>query len=107
MAKEKSATVPSETTKPAPVRDQIVVQHHSSHKQSPDQAEVLLGGKRVAYISYAPPHPINFLPPSYLGFTIPLATLEEIVAVAREKVAELAQGQADDQERIRKLLEGE
>lgn len=91
---------------PTPKLD-IVVQHHSSHESSPDQAEVLVSGLRVAYISYGPGHPISFLPPKYLKKRIPVDELEQIVAVARAEVAKLAQEQLDAQERIARLLAGD
>lgn len=85
----------------------IVVRHHSSHESSPDQAEVLVSGLRVAYISYGPGHPISFLPEKYLKKKMPPSEMEQIVTVARAEVAKLAQEQLDAQERIARLLAGE
>jgi hypothetical protein len=93
---------------------QIEVRHHCSPDKSPSQGEILVGGLRVAYISYAAPHPISFLSPKYLANATRGAVskleadeIEQIATEARKQVAELAQVEAGQADRLTKLLSGE
>lgn len=104
MAKEKEPTAAPD---PTPLADRIVVRHHSSHERSDDQAEVLVSGKRVGYISYGEGHPFSLLPKDYLGFKPTAAELRTIIATARERVAALAAAAQQESDEVAQLLAGQ
>ena len=54
---------------------QIKLRHHAL-----DQCEVLVSGKRVAYVCYGDEMPINYLPKKTIGLQL---TIDEKIAIAK------------------------
>lgn len=63
---------------------QVVVRHHAL-----DQCEVLVSGKRVAYVRYGTPAPLNWLPPQTIKLQLSVAEREAIAREARAQMEAL------------------
>lgn len=100
------ATPAADGDEPAP---NIVVQLHSRHERSPDQYEVLLEGRRVAYVCLGGAEmPINFLPQQGEKRPLRLTTAEKIAIAERVRVAmaEIAAAEAAEADRLAQLIDG-
>jgi hypothetical protein len=86
------------------IADQVTVAHHCTPEASPGQAEVLVAGKRVAYIGYGPGFPISFLPADYLGFRMLPSELKKIIAVAQDQVVALADAELKHREELAEIM---
>lgn len=91
----------------APAKN-IVVRLHSRHDKTPDQYEVLLEGRRVAYVCVGEQMPINFLPQQGEARPLELTSTEKI-AIAEFVRAEMAKIGAKidaEEDRLAKLIAG-
>jgi hypothetical protein len=94
MAKEQAA---------GDIASRVEVRHLASPGATPTVADVLLSGRRVAFIFYAPTYPVQFLPEGARGLKLTSAEAEAIIAAAREKVRPLAEAEATELTKLKEL----
>ena len=90
MAKEQEAA------STASIAARVKVEHHSSHDASPSVGEVMLSGKRIAYVFYNEGYPVSFLPFAHTKVKLTAAQCAEIEAEARKQVTPLAEAEAKE-----------
>jgi hypothetical protein len=95
----------------ASLAERVEVKLHVAPAGSPGQAEVLVSGVRIAYVSLGPDHPFTPLPVDYLKALgiekVMPSEWKVIVAKAKEAAAALAKAAADEQTEIAQILAGE
>lgn len=80
----------------------IEVRLHSTHETTPNQHEVLLHGRRVAYVAELDNAPIAFLPADSINLRL---TTAEKIEIAEFVKAEMAKATAAARESAAKLAE--
>lgn len=90
--------------------DQVAVRlhHQDDEGRTPDQYEILLAGKRIAFLSADDGLSIARLPTSFRGFRLPRLTAaewEEVAAAARAQAGALIAAATVDEQAIDRLLE--
>ena len=77
-------------TKPTgDLASRVEVKHLASPGATPGVAEVLLSGKRVAYVFYDADFTVSFLPKDHTKLPLKAAEAREIEAVAKAKAQDL------------------
>lgn len=84
----------------------IVVRLHSRHDRSPDQYEVLVEGRRVAYVGVGEKMPIIFLPGGSVKLTLTTEEKTEVAEFVRAEMAKFAAAAAAEEDRLAKLIAG-
>ena len=80
----------------------VVVRHHAL-----DQCEVLVSGKRVAYVCYGDRAPFNWLPNRTIRLELNPDERERIATAARAQMAQLNADRAAQADRLAALEAGE
>lgn len=87
----------------AGIAARVEVRHLASPGATPSVAEVLLSGRRVAYVFYDAQRSVSFLPRDMHKLKLTAAELREIVAAAQDKAKPLADAEAKEAAELKAL----